>query len=106
MKLKIKIKSIEGNLYTLNISLDKIQEGIKNPCGLSLLGTYHVSKQGDYHRQTLPCLERLTQHYHDTMIPTLLYFEKSTLSRAIMSMRVENHNWRAFRIMFLVCFLW
>lgn len=34
--MKLKIKSIEGNFYTLNVSLDKIREGVKNHYGDTL----------------------------------------------------------------------
>ena len=34
--MKLKIKSIGCNFYTLNISLNKIREGTKNPCGDTL----------------------------------------------------------------------
>lgn len=45
--MKLKIKSIGGNFYTLNISLDKIREGIKNPCG-DPLNKYQADR---YNRQ-------------------------------------------------------
>ena len=38
--MKLKIKSIEGMFYTIDISLKKASEGCKNPCG----DTLHTSQ--------------------------------------------------------------